>query len=148
LVSPAQLYEHLPVELSHLPTWPDIIGHWPSEQQASLATHLPLQSFWAAGQLYLHWSAEGSQVAIRPAWAGQSSMVQQAPQRAVAPSPHFLPCSHVKPHVFPSQVAVPPAGATHGWHDVPQEFGSLLATHRLLQLWVPGVLQFMSQGVP
>jgi hypothetical protein len=54
------------------------------------------------------------------AGAVQSAEVQQLAVE-MHPAPHDLnPLLQVKPQVVPSQVAVPPAGATQGVHETPQ----------------------------
>src|SRR5215216_3067847 len=98
------------VEVSHLPTCPDMIGQSASLQQADSGMHVPLQSFWPAGQLYWHFSVALSQLAVRPGWAAQSSAAQHSPHL----SPHFLPWVQVKPQAVPLHVGAAPGGNAQG----------------------------------
>jgi hypothetical protein len=46
-----------------------------------------------------------------------------------------VPVGQVPPHVVPSQLAVPPVGAMHAVHDVPQFAGSMFDTQASPQRW-------------
>jgi hypothetical protein len=133
-VVPAQLYPHIRVEASHLPSCPAIIGQSLSLQHADSAMHVPLQSFCPAGHVYWHFSVAVSQLATRPACAAQSSTAQHSPHL----SPHFLPCVQVKPHAVPSHVGVAPGGGAHGEQEIPHAATLVLGKHRPLQLCSPG----------
>lgn len=59
----------------------------------------------------------------------------------------WKPVAHVNPHVSPSQVVKPFAGAAHGVQDAPQLFGSVSETHDPPHEWNPG-LHPVPQAVP
>jgi hypothetical protein len=52
-----------------------------------------------------------------------------------APAQSFNPMAHSPRHWPLTQVAVPPAGATQGSHEVPQLAGLALLTHAVPQRW-------------
>jgi hypothetical protein len=47
------------------------------------------------------------------------------------------PLGHAPPQVDPSHVAVPPAGAEHAEHEVPQDAGEALSTQASSHAWKP-----------
>ena len=79
----------------------------PHELTLVLARHWPLQSCVPAAHWFMHFCDVEMQV----------------------PAQRCLPSGHTPPQVWPSQVAVPPAGAAHAEQDVPQWVGIVLSTH-------------------
>lgn len=134
--SAPQLYSQVCRELSHLPTFPAIMGQSASRQQDAEGMHWPLHSLVPAAQSCLHRKVAGSQLGVLPAWAEQSTSVQHSPQRF----PQRLPVSQVKSHFLSVQVATPPGGAAgQGVHEVPQLVTLESSTQTPPQSWVPAL---------
>jgi hypothetical protein len=132
---PEQLYEHVRVAESQVPTIPFIIGQSALVQQPAMGMQVPLQSLVPLLQVYWQAWVAWSQATVLPAIAAQSALVQQPVTQAL---PHFLPVVQVKSQVIPLQVAIPPVGVAQGLQAmVPHELVLVLEAQTPLQLCVP-----------
>jgi hypothetical protein len=77
--------------------------------------HCPLQSCVPGAHWFMQGSVDGMQAPAQRNWSA----------------------GHLPPHLSPSQVAVPPAGAAQAEQEVPQFAGSLLSTHCPPHRWKP-----------
>jgi hypothetical protein len=89
----------------------------PHELTESLARHWPSQLCVAPVHMFMHAVPSGMQV----------------------PAHSCLPAGHAPPQRPPLQVAVPPAGAGQGVHELPQVAGSLSLTQRPSHRCEPGL---------
>jgi hypothetical protein len=129
--SPEPWFTHTPAEhFLQVPQSPSL------QQPLAMGTHRPPpQSRLPVAHPVLQVWVAGSQVPICPAGAGQSALVQQAPQtsaqRLRAPQP--------KSHLPLSQVGVPPGGAVQGVQALgPHELTLLSSAQTPWQSWNPG----------
>jgi hypothetical protein len=87
----------------------------PHELTLVLARHCPLQSWVAAGHMFMQGWLVGMHAPAHSCW----------------------PPGHAPPQLWPSQVALPPIGAEHASQDLPQWAGSLSSTHWPPHRWKP-----------